>query len=149
MANEFDRASLLAEPLGEAEVRELLERLGQAEFGGDERATVGAVIEATGADPVQIARFLAEIRGKALEERFKSAFDDHETRIDRLEERTTTLERTPPVIRRPAPLLNLEQIEIRDRAMRGDMGDDDQLTIIWVAVFVLLCIVVLWANGPT
>lgn len=149
MSLQFEREALMKEPLEDAEVHALLERLGEAQFAGDERATVGAVIEATGADPVLVARYLAEIRGKAFEERYRGAFEDHETRIDSLEERAARLERArPPVLHKPpAPRpYTREQLEIRDRAVRGEM-EDDQLKIVWMVVAILAFIVFLWMSG--
>jgi hypothetical protein len=80
-----EQKELLAERLSAIEVSELLERLGNASLGGPEESTVGAVIEATGASPLEVGRLLAEIRQENLERRFSETFDDHEDRIERLE----------------------------------------------------------------
>jgi hypothetical protein len=71
-----EQKELLAERLSAIEVSELL---------GPEESTVGAVIEATGASPLEVGRLLAEIRQENLERRFSETFDDHEDRIERLE----------------------------------------------------------------
>jgi hypothetical protein len=80
-----EQNELLGERLSDAEVRELLERLGDESLGGPEEPTVGAVIEATGASPLEVGRLLAEIRQESLERRFSETFDDHEGRIEKLE----------------------------------------------------------------
>ncbi|MCB8931988.1 MAG: hypothetical protein M9921_01945 [Fimbriimonadaceae bacterium] len=112
MDHRFEREALLQEHLEEGEVGALLERLGEREFGGDPRPTVAAVIEATGADPIEVGRLLAEIRGEAFERRFERAFaqhtqelGDHEERIDKLESRAARLETfalRPPVSDSPS-----------------------------------------------
>lgn len=76
----------LAERISDNELREILQRLGEAEFGGDERATVGAVVEATGADAATILRFLGEIRQRSLDDQRK-AMTAMERRVARLESR--------------------------------------------------------------
>lgn len=88
---------LLAEPLSDAEVRTLLERLGSQEFGSSENATIGAVIEATGSDPVTVGRLLAEIRKEDFEERFGLQLKDHGRRIDTLENKAQRIERNAAI----------------------------------------------------
>lgn len=92
------QADLLNEPLSDAEVRNLLERLGSQEFGGPETATLGAVAEATGSDPTTVGRLLAEIRKGEFEKKFGLQLQDHGQRIETLEERTKRLEPKPPVV---------------------------------------------------
>ena len=92
------QSDLLNEPLSDAEVRTLLERLGSREFGGPESATVGAVVEATGSDAATVGRLLAEIRKEDFEERFGLQLMDHGRRIETLEERTKRLEPKPPMV---------------------------------------------------
>jgi hypothetical protein len=87
-------AELLAEPLTDEEVRDLLERLGSKEFGGPEHATVGAVVEATGANPATIGNLLALIRKEDFEEKFGLKLEEHEERIDNLEDHARNAERT-------------------------------------------------------
>ena len=93
-------AELLAEPLTDEEVRDLLERLGSKEFGGPENATVNAVVEATGASVATVGNLLAQIRKEDFEERFGLQLDHHESRIETLEERAQRLE----VLSRPPPI---------------------------------------------
>jgi hypothetical protein len=93
-------AELLAEPLTEEEVRDLLERLGSKEFGGPENATVNSVVEATGASVDTVGNLLAQIRKEDFEERFGLRLDHHENRIETLEERALRLE----VLSRPPPV---------------------------------------------
>jgi hypothetical protein len=80
-----DQNELLSECLSEAEVRELLERLGDASLGGPEEPTVGAVVDATGASPLEVGRLLAAMRQESLERRFCETFENHEDRIEKLE----------------------------------------------------------------
>jgi len=70
-ANERLR-ELLDEPVSEPEVRIVLERFGQLEFGGPDVARVRDVAEASGADPELIAGILAEIRKDDFAIRFRS-----------------------------------------------------------------------------
>lgn len=90
------QADLLNEPLSDAEVRTLLERLGSQEFGGPETATLGALVEATGSDVTTVGRFLAEIRKGEFEKKFGLQLEDHGQRIETLEERTKRLEPKSP-----------------------------------------------------
>jgi hypothetical protein len=109
---------LLAEPLSDAEVRTLLERLGSREFGGPESATVGAVVEATGSDAETVGRLLAEIRKEDFEERFGLQLKDHGRRIETLEERSSRLERERQAERPRSYLRNEpEHDEYRERAI--------------------------------
>lgn len=89
----------LSERVSDAELREVLKRLGEAQFGGDERATVGAIVEATGVDAATVLRLLGEVRQKEI--------DAQRRFIEGLERRVLRLE-APPVPARPRP-------EIRDR----------------------------------
>lgn len=87
---------LLAEPLSDAEVRTLLERLGSREFGGPEDATLGSVVEATGSDAATVGRLLAEIRKEDFEERFGLQLKDHGRRIDTLEKKSSVKSPSKP-----------------------------------------------------
>jgi len=78
-------AELLAEPLTDEEVRDLLERLGSKEFGGSEHSTVNSVVEATGASVETVGNLLALIRKEDFEEKFGLKLEEHEERIDTLE----------------------------------------------------------------
>lgn len=85
--NSKEQQELLQERVSNDELHELLERLGQAELGGPEAPTVGAIVEATGASPVEIGRLLGQIRQEQFEKRFSDTFQDHEHRIEKLESR--------------------------------------------------------------
>ena len=87
-------AELLAEPLSDEEVRDLLERLGSKEFGGPENATVGAVVEATGSSVETVGNLLALIRKEDFEEKFGLKLEEHEERIDTLENHARQAVRT-------------------------------------------------------
>lgn len=89
------RDDLLAEPLSDAEVQTLLERLGAHEFGGPETATLGAVVEATGSDAATVGRLLAEVRKEDFEKRFGLELKDHGRRIESLEERANKESQEP------------------------------------------------------
>jgi len=89
---------LMLETVSDDELRIILERLGQQEFGGDPATTVQDVVEGTGADPIVIGRILAEIRKEAFEKRFRlqlnrqeQRIDDHEDRIEGIEKREKKL----------------------------------------------------------
>lgn len=91
------REELPTEPMSDSELRVLLARLGQEEFDASPQATVGAVVEATGADPVVIARLLGEIRQEAFEQRFAQTFGLHEQVLVEHAERLERLETTSPM----------------------------------------------------
>ena len=76
----------LGERLSDDELCEVLRALGEAEFGGDERTTVGSVVEATGTDSETVLRILGEIRHRAIWEQ-QSALEAFEMRVARLEAR--------------------------------------------------------------
>jgi hypothetical protein len=61
---------LRQQEITDAELRELLERLGQEEMGGSGLSRVGDVVEATGASSQVIGRMLADIRKDDWERRF-------------------------------------------------------------------------------
>ena len=82
---------LLAEHLDDVEVRQVLERLSFEQFVFETGATVGAVVEATGATPLTIARIVGEIRKTSFEARFQQTFGQHDRRIEALEGTTKSL----------------------------------------------------------
>ncbi|MEZ5162656.1 MAG: hypothetical protein R2688_02685 [Fimbriimonadaceae bacterium] len=88
-----DERELLKEELTDSEVREILDRLSADELGGSEKATVGAVCEATGVGPMVVGRMLAEIRQTNLQELFGHRIDSHEQKISKLEQTVTKLRR--------------------------------------------------------
>jgi hypothetical protein len=61
---------LLQEEIKDAELRQLLDRLGQQEFGGSGLSRVADVVEATGATPRAVAEALADIRKEDWERKF-------------------------------------------------------------------------------
>jgi len=83
---------LLAEELTELEVRTLLERLGEDEF-PEAVPTLGAVAEATGADPAVVGRLLAEIRKEEFEDRFGIRVQNLEHEVGSLASETSVLSR--------------------------------------------------------
>lgn len=50
------------ETVTDAELRAILERIGEAEFGGNPRTTVRDIVEATSADPKSVGSILAQVR---------------------------------------------------------------------------------------
>ena len=87
--SEFDRhvlEQLEAIELTPEEVRAVLDRLGQAEFRMDANSTLGDVVEATGADPSDVAMALQVVRGHDLTRVYGQRIDDHERCIGKLEE---------------------------------------------------------------
>ncbi|MBX3119825.1 MAG: hypothetical protein KF784_12220 [Fimbriimonadaceae bacterium] len=83
--------ALLAEEMSQEELRVLLKRLGEQEF-GDPNPTIGAVMEATGADALTVSKMLQGVRNDQLEEKIRRAFEQRDRRVDQLEARTKTLE---------------------------------------------------------
>jgi len=82
---------LLAETISEEEARLLVEWMTDREFADLPGTTLGAVVEATGIDPIQAAKLLNEWRGHAFEERISTITGDHDKRIGSLEETTESL----------------------------------------------------------
>ncbi len=79
---EHQREELLAEEVTDAELREILDRLGQDEFGGSGQSRVGDIVELTGIPPEAIGRILADIRKDEWERRFGLRQDQIESRVD-------------------------------------------------------------------
>lgn len=77
---------LLTQEISDEELKELLRRLGEIEFAWNPKTSIKDVVEATSADPLLIGRLLADIRKEDWEERFGLQVDDHEDRIERIEE---------------------------------------------------------------
>jgi len=82
---ESESDDLLREQVSDDELRIILERIGQQEFGGEPATTVQDIVEGTGTDPIVIGRILGQIRKEAFEERFGLQLDDHEKRINKIE----------------------------------------------------------------
>lgn len=76
---------LLNEEVSPSELREILQRLGQREFGGSPNSTIRDIAEGTSADPVLIGRLLAEIRNEELQDRLGLQVEEHEQRIEHIE----------------------------------------------------------------
>jgi hypothetical protein len=137
---------LLAEPLTDEEVRDLLERLGSKEFGGPENATVNSVVEATGASVATVGNLLAQIRKEDFEERFGLRLDHHESRIETLEERAQRLEvlsRPPPVqVQISGQALDPYQQRALDRIAAQERQSEAMrpiLAVVGAIVFAMLC----------
>jgi len=77
---------LLTQEITDDELKELLTRLGEIEFAWNPKTSIKDVVEATSADPLLIGRLLADIRKEDWEERFGLQVDDHEDRLERIEE---------------------------------------------------------------
>lgn len=107
---------LLAEQLSDAEVRHLLERLSVEEFELPGGATVGAVVEATGASPVIIARIVGEVRRGSFEARFEDTFGRHEDHLEELHSRVSSLESSQPQFRKSKNELIVEALEREAKA---------------------------------
>lgn len=140
------QADLLAEPLSDAEVRTLLERLGSREFGGSEEATLGAVVEATGAEPALVGRLLAEIRKGEIEQKFGSQLQDHTERIETLEERTRIAEvgsyvYATPLDRHQKIALDRLAEEERQKESRSSYG------YVWVLLIAIIAITAMIVGG--
>ena len=84
--HELELEALAREELTPAELRALLERIGQAELGGSDAPTVGAVAEATGKAALEVGEMLASLRGEDFRRRFEHVLSNHEGRLRRLEQ---------------------------------------------------------------
>jgi hypothetical protein len=136
-------AELLAEPLTDEEVRDLLERLGSKEFGGPENATVNSVVEATGASVDTVGNLLAQIRKEDFEEKFGLKLEEHEERIESLEARTR---RVSHATAKPRSHLRTEPELDHYRQMALDRlaNQERQREALRPAAIVLLCFVLLF-----
>lgn len=148
-----NQQALLAEELTDEEVRGLLERLNAREFGGSENATVGAVVEATGADVTVVGRLLAEIRKEDFEEKFGLQLKDHGLRIETLEEKTKRVE---SAVKKPekAAALDHYQLKALDRLAEQERqgAEIKPSEIIFLAVLlmaVMLFLVYITYSGPS
>ncbi len=142
---ELNLETLAREELTDAEVREVLERLGAEQMGGSERPTVGAVAEATGTGPEVIGRILGEIRKRDLEARFGTAIDRHEVEIKRLDQQTARLARERAKIY-PQDDEVTEEIEriARERIAQRKLAP---LSAVAVAFIVIVAIGLAGRNG--
>lgn len=84
--HELELEALAREELTPAELRVLLERIGQAELGGSDAPTVAAVAEATGLGTADVGSMLAALRGEDFRRRFEHVLSNHEGRLRRLEQ---------------------------------------------------------------
>ena len=144
MDQEFDlraQDELLSEQLTGDELREVLERLGENEFALNEFSTVRDVAEGTGAAPVAIGRALAEVRKQDFEERFASAFGEHEKRISKLEgtPRAGRLSVAEPSTREALAFLEVERLSQQQRRHRAQL----RTRVITVVVLLLTNLLVL------
>ncbi len=87
---------LLQQTVTDAELREILERIGHEEFNGNPLTTIQDIAEGTSADPAAIGRILGEIRKEDWEQRFGLELKDHAKRIITLEAK----QNPPPVVPR-------------------------------------------------
>lgn len=140
---------MLAEELTSKEVQGLLERLNAKEMGGSEHATVGAVVEATGSDPLTVGRLLAEIRKEDFEERFGIRINQHEKRIETLEVKS---QHSPPPVR-SAPVIDPYQQAALDR-----LGKEERqrqalqpvgYVVCGVVALILLLLMLAASQAPT
>ena len=101
---------LMSERLTKEEVREILTRLGAQEFGGPEESTLADVVEATDANPVTVARILADIRKEDWEERIGFILDDYAERLELLERTHQATPRKPTYVEsREHPYMSIER----------------------------------------
>ncbi|MCB0826190.1 MAG: hypothetical protein KDC26_08365 [Armatimonadetes bacterium] len=133
---------LMREELTDGEVSEILTRLSYNEFGGSEKATVGAVCEATGAGPLVVGRMLAEIRQTNLDELINQRFEAFEDRVDEQDEKlkhharkigaleSRLLHRKP----RPAPAIAQKEEENEEQGLFDDIGK----FLLYAVVFLML-----------
>lgn len=84
-AQEPDLEALAHEQLSPQELREVLTRLGNAQFGGSEQADLGAVAETTRVPLVEVGRVLADVRREQLSKTLGERVDAQELALQRLE----------------------------------------------------------------
>lgn len=102
---------LLNEEVTPDELREILDRLGQREFGGSPNSTIRDISESTSADPILIGRLLAEIRNEELQCRLGLQVEEHEQRIEHIEHVQEKIQRQP---RLDDPLAGLNSDEVEE-----------------------------------
>lgn len=125
MPNQFPNQiseELLNEEVTPDEMREILQRLGQREFGGSPNSTIRDIAEGTSADPILIGRLLAEIRNEELQSRLGIKVEEHEQRIEHIEHVQAEVQRDSRTYD-PLAGLDSEQVEelrtIADARMRS------------------------------
>jgi hypothetical protein len=142
--------ALLVEELTSDEVQELLERLNVRDFGGSENPTVGAIVEATGSDPVTVGRLLAEIRKEDFEERFGLHLKHQDRRIESLEERAKRLESSSRSYRRGAfqrPREDPYEKKALDRLVQEERKREEDRPIAIVLSIIIGLIFIILAAG--
>lgn len=116
---EHQREQLLAEEITDAELREILERLGQDEFGGSGQSRVADIVELTGIPPEAICRILADIRKDEWEKRFGLRQDRMEARVDHhekvLKDHAEELRKARQAEQRPEPKPKAYEVQIPSR----------------------------------
>lgn len=96
--------ALLAEEMTPEELRELLQRLGQQEF-GEPQPTIGAVVEATGINAIAVSQTLKSLRSELLEVKIQKALQSTSVRIGHIENRTDQLETRVEQIQTSQPII--------------------------------------------
>ncbi len=144
---------LLDEELTADETRDLLERLGEQEFGGSENPTVGSIVEATGSDAVTVGRLLAEIRNEDFGEQFGLQLKNHGQRIETLEERTKMADSHPDsIIGEAFTQSYLEQKEkerlVNDKLQRKALAMAGYVFLVLLVLIAILAMIAIGATPP-
>jgi len=151
MQSDFDRhvlEQIASVELSPDEVRAVLERLGQEEFGLDGTTTVRDVVEATGADPTDIAAALQAVRGANLAHVYGRRLDDHEHRITRLEgSEVSPIDRPGNLERKTEAMLGLLKMQEVESLRRQKEGFAYLITLVVIAALVILMIVAWYATS--
>lgn len=135
-------ADILDEELSQDELRELLRRIGQTDY-GDESSKVKDVAEATGRDPVAIGRILADIRKESFEAKYGLKIEEHEERIERIEHLGAPVASTRRVAVLP-PADELRELGTDDVRVLHQMVQERRVgTVIGIVVCLLAGIVLL------
>lgn len=135
---------LLNETVTDAELREILDRIGHAEFDGNTQTTVRDIVEGTSADPMLVARLLGEIRKEDWEKKFGQRIDEHEDRIEKLEDEK----------REPAQQVIVQPVYISSNNKRRQIQEQDDQTMAGlliaavILVPVLLYALITWLTSP-
>lgn len=140
---------LLNEEVTPDELREILRRLGQREFGGSPNSTIRDIAEGTSADPLVIGRILAEIRNETLQKRFGLKIEEHEERIEKIEHVQAQAPRPIPVYT-PIPEFDTDEIEdlreMADKRRREKAMQPYAIILTLIGGFILLVALVSSEN---
>ncbi|MBX3119823.1 MAG: hypothetical protein KF784_12210 [Fimbriimonadaceae bacterium] len=146
--------ALLAEEMSQEELRILLKRLGEQEF-GEPNPTIGAVVEATGADALTVSKMLRAIRNENLDEKIEKALGPRDQKIENLQARTHRVEQKVESMSKQPPqtTASTKKLSLSDRRRREyidemiDKEERERISTFIILAFVVPLVLLLWAAA--